>query len=158
MVKFILRCVGRERGTLLYMVVKEKVKVGVMAKADYTHKPSAYESENTPIAQNRDLYSCISSLQGANYASVNYKCCRFMVVPIRQWVRIRMSKNPLTIAKKRYHFSKKEGNAYCKKFIYTDVKAAKFKRQNQLYIESKQDKKICMQFMKQLTANFGQNL
>ncbi len=28
MVKFILRCVGRERGTLLYMVVKEKVEVG----------------------------------------------------------------------------------------------------------------------------------
>ncbi len=28
MVKFILRCAGRERGTLLYMVVKEKVGLG----------------------------------------------------------------------------------------------------------------------------------
>lgn len=28
MVKFFLRCVGRERATLLYMMVKEKAKVG----------------------------------------------------------------------------------------------------------------------------------
>ena len=30
----------------------------------------------------------------------------------------------------RHQFSKKGGNAYCKKFIYTDVKTDKFKRKN----------------------------
>ena len=29
-----------------------------------------------------------------------------------------------------HHFSKKGGNIYCKKFIYTDVKIDKFKRQD----------------------------
>ena len=33
MVNFFLRCVGRERATLLYMVVKEKVKVGCNAQS-----------------------------------------------------------------------------------------------------------------------------
>ena len=33
MVNFFLQCVGRERATLLYMVVKEKVKVGGNGKS-----------------------------------------------------------------------------------------------------------------------------
>ena len=33
MVNFFLQRVGRERGTLLYMMVKEKVKVGCNAKS-----------------------------------------------------------------------------------------------------------------------------
>lgn len=44
-------------------------------------------------------------------------------------VRKQMPKHPLTIAKP-LSFSKKGGNAYRKKFIYTDVKTAKFERQN----------------------------
>jgi hypothetical protein len=31
--KFFLRCVGRERGTLLYMVVKEKAELGCNGKS-----------------------------------------------------------------------------------------------------------------------------
>ena len=33
MVDIFLRCVGRERGKILYMVVKEKAKVGCNAKS-----------------------------------------------------------------------------------------------------------------------------
>ena len=33
MVNFFLQCVGRERGTLLYMMVKEKAKVGRNGKS-----------------------------------------------------------------------------------------------------------------------------
>ncbi len=33
MVNFFLRCVGRERATLLYMAVKEKAKVGCNGKS-----------------------------------------------------------------------------------------------------------------------------
>ena len=33
MVKIFLRCIGRERATLLYMMVKEKVELGCNAKS-----------------------------------------------------------------------------------------------------------------------------
>ena len=95
-----------------------------MAKADYIHKPSAYESEIHPSHKTSFYALCISRLHRAEYARVGLLC------RIRQWVRKRMPKYSLTIAKKRYHFSKKGGNAYCKKFIYTDVEAAKCERQN----------------------------
>lgn len=89
MVNFFLWCVGRERVTLLYMVVKEKAKVGCNAK--------------------RGLDS--QALRDSITAII---------------------------------FQRKVGNAYCKKFIYTDVKDVKSERQNQLYIEqSKTGKFVC---------------
>ena len=48
MVNFFIQCVGRERATLLYMVVKEKIGLGCNDKTDYIHKPSAFESEIHP--------------------------------------------------------------------------------------------------------------
>ena len=41
-------------------------KWGVMAKADYTHKPTAFESEIYPSHKTSFYALCISSLQGAN--------------------------------------------------------------------------------------------
>ena len=66
MVNFFLQCVGRERATLLYMVVKEKVGLGCNDKIDYTHKPSAFESEIHPSHETSFYALCISPLQGAN--------------------------------------------------------------------------------------------
>ena len=54
--------------------------MGVMAKVDYTCKPSAYESEIHPSHKSKICTLCISPLQGGQiYASVNYKCCRIYV-------------------------------------------------------------------------------
>ena len=40
--------------------------MGVMAKVDYTRKPSAYESEIHPSHKSEIYTLCISPLQGAN--------------------------------------------------------------------------------------------
>ena len=66
MVNFFLRCVGRERGTLLYMVVKEKAGLGCNDKIGLHHKPSAFESEIHPSHKSEIYNLCISPLQGAN--------------------------------------------------------------------------------------------
>ena len=65
MVNFFLRCVGRERGTLLYMVVKEKAGLGCNDKIGLHHKPSAFESEIHPSHKTSFYALCISPLQGA---------------------------------------------------------------------------------------------
>ena len=88
-----------------------------MAKVDYTHKPSAFESEIHPSHKTSFYALCISPLQGA--------LCR-----IRHQVRKRMPKHPLTIAVLLSFRLRKEGNAYGKEFIYTNVKADQSKGEN----------------------------
>ena len=65
MVNFFLRCVGRERGTLLYMVVKEKAGLGCNDKIGLHHKPSAFESEIHPSHKTSFYTLCTSRLHRA---------------------------------------------------------------------------------------------
>jgi len=46
--------------------LRRKSVLGVMAKVDYTCKPSAYESEIHPSHKTSFYALCISPLQGAN--------------------------------------------------------------------------------------------
>lgn len=88
-------------------------------RAKYTHRTKL-----------RFMLCVFRPCRGQIYASVNYKCCRIYgcagygnefvnghLCVHSQWHN-------------RHHFSKKGGNVYCKKFIYTDVKIDKFKRQD----------------------------
>lgn len=46
--------------------LRRKPMLGIMAKVDYTCKPSAYESEIHPSHKSEICTLCISPLQGAN--------------------------------------------------------------------------------------------
>ena len=82
MVNFFLRCVGRERGTLLYMVVKEKAGLGCNDKIGLHHKPSAFESEIHPSHKTSFYALCISPLQGGKFTQAEIiNAVAFMVVP-----------------------------------------------------------------------------
>ena len=82
MVNFFLRGVGRERGTLLYMVVKEKAGLGCNDKIGLHHKPSAFESEIHPSHKTSFYALCISPLQGAkDSVAVLTNANAFVVMP-----------------------------------------------------------------------------
>ena len=128
-----------------------------MTKSDDTHKPSAFESEIHPSHKSSICTLCISPLQGADirnplcYLLMNaaasqyseraslykhlqclpaFKCCRICahVGYGNEFVNGHLCVHSQW--HNHHHFSKKGGNIYCKKFIYTDVKIDKFKRQD----------------------------
>ena len=122
-----------------------------------SRKPSAFESEIHPSHKSSICTLCISPLQGADirnplrYLLMNaaasqyseraslykhlqclsaFKCCRICV---HAGYGNEFVNGHLCVHSQwhnRHQFSKKGGNAYCKKFIYTDVKTDKFKRKN----------------------------
>ena len=124
---------------------------------DFSHKPSAFESEIHPSHKSKICTLCISPLQGADirnplrYLLMNaaasqyseraslykhlqclpaFKCCRICahVGYGNEFVNGHLCVHSQW--HNHHHFSKKGGNVYCKKFIYTDVKIDKFKRQD----------------------------
>ena len=79
-----------------------------MAKADYTHKPSAFESEIHPSHKSEICTLCISPLQGQRTAWLSLQMLTHLwLCRIRQWVRKRMPKHPLTITKVAIIFQRK---------------------------------------------------
>lgn len=100
-------------------------------RAKYTHRTNL-----------RFVLCVFRPCRGQIYASVNYKCCRIYAYAGHGKKFV----NGCLSIHSRWQcaiiISKKGGNAYCKKFIYSDVKADKSERQNQLYIEQSQTGKF----------------
>ena len=131
MVNFFLQCVGRERATLLYRGVKERGGLGCNDKIGRHSQALGVREPTAPIAKIGDLYSVYFALAGGKgQHSCPYKCCRICV---HAGYGNEFVNGHLCVHSQwhnHHHFSKKGGNIYCKKFIYTDVKIDKFKRQD----------------------------